>query len=544
MSALDTISIWRLAAVVNPDGQLRRLTSVCATAFILAALAMLPNLLGCSAFDGNVAQSALQHVEDISETIEELAPRAPPRYSVLAIDPERPWTGLSVIEDEVPALPDELVAGNAVSLSLAGITEDDTLAATIEAATGVPVRFSGSRPVEAPDDPFQTTPTALPEGGIWTGPLDVLLDAWTATRGYRWHYDLDEAEIRVVRSEAIVFRLNALAGVQTASGSTAASDAAGESEAGNTASQAITTEATYDPWTEITEQLAAILDPSAVIAAAPATASMTVAGLSRDIDRARRYMDWLNRTALRPITLTVAVYTVRFTDQSSFDIGIAGTLERIFGTSAGLSVISNEISVIRPGPAADTLTAAVGALQEAGSASRELTATLPSLNAQPAQFTELFSRAYLKEIRTTLQDGLLQTNLIPGTIASGFSLTYTAQIVSPGEVLVRLFASIVDRPAFEVFAAGGAGAALRLQLPSFGNRAVTITQRVGRGETLVITGFRDRATTGDRSGTFDADVPLPLGGVAAEDILTEQVLLIRAEAGAPMGILERPGEVL
>ncbi len=543
MATLDMVSIRHLAAAVNPDRLRRRIMSVSPVRLLL--IFTLPaTLTACSAFDPGGSESVRQHTEDVSGIIEELAPSATPGYSVLTVDPERPWTGLTVIEDEAPTLPDELVAEDAVSLSLAGLTDDVNLAATIEAATGVPVRFTGTRPVEAPEDPFQSAPTALPEGGIWTGPLDALLDAWTATRGYRWHWDPDEGEIMVVRAEAVVFRLNALAGVQTASGSTAASDAAGESEAGNTADQAITTEATYDPWTDITEQLVAVLHPSTTVAAAPATASMTVAGLPRDIDRARRYMDWLNRTVLRPVTLTVAVYTVRFTDQRSFDLGIAGALESVFGTSAGISVVSNDISVIQPGPAADTLDAAVKALQEAGTVSRELTATLPSLNAQPAQFTELFSRAYLKEIRTTLQDGLLQTNLIPGNIASGFSLTYTAQIVAPGEVLVRLFASIVDRPAFEVFAAGGAGGALRLQLPSFGNRAVQITQRVGRGETLVITGFRDRATSGDRSGTFDADVPLPFGGTASEDVLTEQVLLIRAEAGAPMGILERPGEVL
>lgn len=284
-----------------------------------------------------------------------------------------------------------------------------------------------------------------------------------------------------------------------------------------------------------------ILDPATAVSAAPSTASIAVAGLPRDIDRARNYLAWLNRTTLRPVTLTVAVYTVRFTSETDFQIGISGTLERVLGDTAGFSVLANGISVVRPTPAADTLTATVDALQSAGTVSRELTATLPSLNAQPAQFTELFSEAYLREIRTTLQDGLLQTNLIPGNVASGFALTYTAQIVSPSEVLVRLFASILDRPAFEVFTAGPQ---LRLQLPSYGNRAVQITQRVGRGETLVVSGFRDRAVTGDRAGTFDADVPLPFGGAASEDTLTEQVLLVTAEAGAPLGIVERDGELL
>lgn len=514
---------------MNPDRLRRHLVTACLAATLLAA---------CASDD---AENAGEHVDDVAAAIERLAPDPAPDFHVLQVDPERPWTGMERVEAEEATLPAELVADNAVSLPLAGSPDDEALAATIEAATGIPVRFTGIRPQTAPSDPFRVARETLPEGGIWTGPLDALLDAWTAARGYRWRYRPSAGEIEVVRREAVAFRLNALAGVQTASGSTSTTESGGGGGTGNFASQSISTEASYDPWGDITAQLTALLDPSTAVAAAPATASIAVSGLPRDIDRARSYLAWLNRTTLRPVTLTVAVYTVRFTSEADFQIGISGALERVLGDTAGLSVLTNGISVVRPTPAADTLSATVNALETAGTVSRELTATLPSLNAQPAQFTELFSEAYLREIRTTLQDGLLQTNLIPGNVASGFALTYTAQIVSPSEVLVRLFASILDRPAFEVFTAGPQ---LRLQLPSYGNRAVQITQRVGRGETLVVSGFRDRAVTGDRSGTFDADVPLPFGGAASEDTLTEQVLLVTAEAGPPLGIVERMGELL
>ena len=49
---------------------------------------------------------------DVSETIAELALAATPRYSVLTIDPHRPWTGLVSIEDEASSLPADLVAEN------------------------------------------------------------------------------------------------------------------------------------------------------------------------------------------------------------------------------------------------------------------------------------------------------------------------------------------------------------------------------------------------------------------------------------------------
>ena len=504
----------------------------------LVGVCGLTSITSCTFDDSEVAR---QHIEDVTATIEGLTPAAPTSdYAVLQVEIDRPYTGLAPLDPPAPQLPPSLIADDAVSLPLAGPTDDSSMAAVIEAATGVAVRLVGARPPDAPPGIFQAAAAALPEGGIWTGALDSLLDTWTGARGYVWSYNPDAQTIMVIRSQAVVFRLNALAGAQTTTGATSTTESAAAGGSQNLAQQTVTTTADYDPWADITAQLTSILDPSTRVAAAPATASITVTGLPQDIDRARNYLAWLNRTTLRPVTLTIAVYTVKYSNQARYEIGIAGTLENVFGTSTGLRVLSDDISVVRPGPAVDTLTATVGALETAGTVSRELTATVPSLNAQPAQFFELFSEAYLREIRTTVSDGLIQTDLIPGTVSSGFALTYLAQIVSPNEILVRLFASILDRPVFEVFSSGQH----RLQLPSYGNRAVQITQRVGRGETLVITGFRDRGTTADNSGTFDADVPLPFGGEDISGALTEQVLLVRAEAGAPMGIVERQGEEL
>ena len=497
--------------------------------------------LGLTACDQFVVDEAITHPATVTEAIASL-PEADPQttYEVLHLDEERPYTGLAPLDPPQPTLPARLLADDAITLSLAGSTDDASLAALIEAATGMPVRFAGKRPSEAPADPFQQAAATLPEGGIWTGALDALLDSWTGVRGYAWSYQPSSNSIEITRELAVVFRLNALSGTQSVAGTTATTEEASGAVSSNLARQSVTTDGTYDPWTDITAQLTSLLDPSTRIAAAPATASVTVTGLPRDIDRARNFLAWLSRTTLRPITLTVAVYSVEYHDETSYQLGIAGTLERVFGAATGLEIVTSEVSIVRPSPGSDSLAATVGALQTAGTISRELTATVPSINAQPAQFFELFSEAYLREIRTTVTDNLVQTNLIPGNVSSGFAMTYVAQIVAPNELLVRLFASILDRPAFNTFGTED----LRLQLPSFGNRAIQLTQRVGRGETLIVTGFRDRGTTADNSGTFDASVPVPFGGADSTAAFTEQVLMIRAEAGEPMGIVERQGEAL
>ena len=372
-----------MAPIVNPDWQLRRLTMACSAGLLLATLASPAGLLGCSAFDHDVAESGRQHAAEVAATIENPAAPTSADFSVLQVDADRPFTGLAVLEPPTPEIPTQWTAADAISLSLAGTLGDQLMASLIESATGVAVRFVGLRPEEAPDDPFGLPATALPEGGIWTGPLDELLDTWTATRGYFWRWRPDSEYIEVVRSQAVVFTLNALAGTQTISGTTSTTETTGQRGSPNRARQSMAASASYDPWTEVTEQLTAVLDSSASISAAPSTASLTVRGLPRDVDRARNYLAWLNRTILRPVTVSFSIYRVAYDSGADYELGIGGAIERVLGTSAGVQVLSDEISIVLPGPGIDSLAAALTAMETAGTVFRELTATVPSLNAQP-----------------------------------------------------------------------------------------------------------------------------------------------------------------
>ena len=165
------------------------------------------------------------------------------------------------------------------------------------------------------------------------------------------------------------------------------------------------------------------------------------------------------------------------------------------------------MALVKPSPggeSGDTLSATVKALSSAGAVSRVLSADIPSLNGKPAQFFELFQEAYLRELRTTAGDGIAQTELVPGTVSSGFAVSYLPRITGPGEVLVRLFASLRDRPSFTAFTSNSQ----TIQLPAYACRAIQVTQKIGRGETLMVTGFSDRSAAAGRSGTFDADLPL------------------------------------
>ena len=474
-----------------------------------------------------------------------------PRFSAIRVI-ERPWLGLTRRErvEETP-LPARLLAADGVTLPLAGIAEASVLARRIEAAAGIRVRFTGedAESGDASTGAGIVVDRLSPDGGVWTGPLDALLDAWTEPKGYAWRYGGDGAAIEIVRRESAVFRINALAGSQryAASGSTDDAASGGDEGGGVLTRQSIAAETDYDPWPEIEAQAKALAGPGATVTAAPASASVLVSGTPRDVERVRAFLRYLNREVLRPVTLSVHVYTVRMEREADYGIGLAALVRELFGTSAQLALSPESVAVVRPSSAVDdTLSATVRALSRAGTVSRVLSADIPSLNGKPAQFFELYKEAYVKEHRTTAGEGIAQTEIVPGTVSSGFAASYIPRITGPGEVLVRLFASLRDRPVFREVSGGGA----TIQLPAYASRAVQVTQRIRRGETLLVTGFSSRRAEADGSGTFTDEVPLPGGARRGALARVEQVLLVKAEIGAPLGIAEtgerfgRPGEAL
>ena len=482
-------------------------------------------------------------VEDAREEAETVARQAaaaarataPDRRYVTVRRVDRPYVGLEPVEeDRRGTLPERFLSENAVTLPLTGAHDDAVLAARIEAATGLGVRFVGAERQGA-DAAFGAPDGLSPSGGIWSGPLDRLLDAWTEAAGHEWRYDADAGRIEIVRTLSAVFRVNALAGAERHGASSSTQDRAGDEGSGSLSAQSIASETVYDPWPEIEAQIAGLVGGETRVTVSPAGASVTVSGAPGNVRRVRGFLAYLNREVLRPVTLSVHLYSVRFERET--DHGLDLSVSQLLGSSVGLVVAGDAVSVIRPSGVEDTLTATVRALSRAGTVSRVLSVDIPSLNGKPAQFLELVNEAYLRELRTTAGEGVAQTELVPGTVSSGFALSYLARITGPDEVLVRLSASLRDRPRFATFTSDGH----TIQLPAHGGRAIQVTQKIGRGETLMVTGFSDRSAVSSREGSVDADVPAPLGGRSARLVRSERVLLIAAEIGAPLGIVEVHG---
>lgn len=516
-------------------------------AIALAAVLSL-GLPGCGWIDHEKVAEDAAAVESRLGSVESLEPDRPGFRSLT--QSKDPYLAIRPITEERSLLPDDLRSETGIVVTLGDGPEDEVLARRLSDAAGIGVRLAGTPwqpsagegvPLEAPANGARADWLAswsdelAGEAGVWSGPLDRLLDAWTEAAGYRWQYDGEDGIVEVLRSETRIFEVHALLGSQKYNVTTTTSGSGGEATSGSS-QQSISSEMTYEPWTEIAPQAAAAAGSEGAVTVSATAATVTVTGLPRAVERVRAYLEHVNRHVLRPVTLSVHLYSVRFDKGSDYEVGLTGILPEAFGSDFVIGVDGGSISVVRPtSVGASSLRATVNALRKVGTASRVLSVDVPTLNGRPAQFYDLFDQAYLKESKTSIDTGVITRELTPGTVSSGFGVSFVARIVAPDEVLARITATIQDRPEFTAF--GSAGNAI--QLPAGGRRAIVVTQRIARGETLLLTGFRDRSSTGSREGTFHPSVPLPEGAADADILRVETALLVTADIGAPLGISER-----
>lgn len=139
----------------------------------LAALGFV--VTGCGLIEVERAERA---GEEAAGRAAKYAPRAPQdsKFEKLVVT-ERPWLGISVAEAAgADLLPGELLEEGAIVLPLQGPQEDETLAARIEDVSGLSVRLVGRAPNSGAEFIANTSDGLTGGAGVWSGPLDHLLD--------------------------------------------------------------------------------------------------------------------------------------------------------------------------------------------------------------------------------------------------------------------------------------------------------------------------------------------------------------------------------
>ena len=228
--------------------------------------------------------------------------------SVRLVD-RHPYIGAARIETDPGAgLPEYVLGKGAVILPQGGMVSDAALAGQIEEVTGIPVHFVGPAPVVEDEGGAGAGALAVwrertgPAGVLWSGSLDALLDGWAEAAGYEWRFDEERERIEVVRFRSVVFHVHALAGSQSYSAQSSASDG-GSTEGGSASSEhSLESSAQFNPWGEINDQLVGLVGEATKLTVSESSGTVVVAGVPGDVGRVRAYLAHLNQEVLRPVS--------------------------------------------------------------------------------------------------------------------------------------------------------------------------------------------------------------------------------------------------
>ncbi len=401
----------------------------------------------------------------IEQKVRELRPSGPDRSGFRSLrESAAPYLALSAVQTEAAPLPEDLVSevgvtvpvGDLVSPEVSPEEATEVLRRRIAVASGLVVRWVGEedkpraeghgscesaalrRSGESSEWMQSLTDELVPDSGVWTGPLDRLLEVWTGELGWFWRYDEVSGAIDIVRSESRTFSINALVGTQKYDVKVSTEAEAGEETSGGT-KQSLDASMEYKPWEEITDLVCDAAGDGAEVLVSESSGTVSVRGAPRAVARVRDYLQHLDRHTLRPVSLSIYLYSVQFDRAHDFEIGLSGVLPKLFGSSVDVVISGGGVSVVTPSfRNSSSLQATVDAMNSVGKVWRVKSFELASLAGRPSQFYDLLDRAYLKEISTTLGEGRESVSLTPGTVSSGFGLSYVARIVGPDTVLARI----------------------------------------------------------------------------------------------------------
>ncbi len=511
----------------------------------------------CLSLSGCFTVSEVREVEeryDSTQTkIQPLADTLPkaskPETSSVAVHVRgRPWLGLEKLpEIKGKPLDEHLLIANGVTIPFEKELTPGELASRIFAATNITVVFDGSLPTTmkdvVEDNPFRpvtTMPQTTPEGVVWSGSLDTLLDQWTAWHGFDWIFD--GQRIVVQRNTSSVFVVNALAGTKSFETSLA-SDAQTE-DSTSLARQSLTTSHSFDIWGDIEKQIQSLLTEGSKIGISPVNGTITVTGLPGDIDKVRSYLEYQNNEILRPVVVSARILNIKRDRNADYNVDLNFLIEDVLGKQAlrfESNPTDNIIGLIRPSNVtSNTVNATIKALSSIGTVSRELDTSASTINGQPVAFHDIVQQSYVARTTTSATDGATSTAITPGTVASGYFFSVLPRVVGEDNVLVRVKIGVQDLLNLREIVT----ADTTIQLPEQASRAITIEQAIRTGETLILSGATDRNNTSNSAGFGNPSNWFLGGGQDGRLRDGEQIILLTAQVSAPLGIREYKGKSL
>lgn len=387
--------------------------------------------------------------------------------------------------------------------------------------TGIAAQPGFSSP--SPISPQPGFPSTLPLPGskaiTYSGKLSGLLDIISARFNVFWEPEGDG--LRFFKTKSRSFRLSALPGDSSMT-STIGTQTSGSSSGSGGASA--TTEQksgisfnSLSVWKAIEDSIKTMLSPDGRVVVTPATGTVTVDDTPHSLERVAKFIHDQNMALSRQVILNVRVLSVDITDSDSYGINWDAIYKNLgsgtiaLGSPSGLLVGSSTLTfnIIDTTSRWDGTQAILEALSKQGKVSQITSASIVTVNNQPAPIQVGRQLSYLASSTTTIGTGGAgnTTTLEPGVVTTGFSMSVLPHILDDGRLMLQYTGDISSLVNISTVTSGGSS----IQTPEIDTRNFLQRVIMKSGETLVLTGFEQNTLNSAKQGIGSAS-NIALGG--------------------------------
>lgn len=359
--------------------------------------------------------------------------------------------------------------------------------------------------------------SALPVN--FSGSVKEFLDSFTDRMDLSWKYE--NGRVFVYRYETRDFPIDSIIGTVSLSSSVNSTAQSGSSGAGGgsdevesssqsqESSQSLSVAAeNMNVWSSVESFLRNMMSRDGLLAKSEVAGYVYITDRPRVLDKIESVVDKHNKIISRQIAVNVEVYEVTTDNSAEYGIdwdGIYSSMQRLgveFSTNAASGMNSSLITatVNSPGSGFDGTQAFIRALNQQGRVSLVTTSSAMTMNGTPVPIQVMDERAYLAEQAVTVEGETTTTELTPGKVKTGFSMSVLPRISGNGQVLMQLSMELSKLDAITTYSSGSSS----IQLPEVNVKHFLQRAKMGSGETLVLAGFQRTQNQANHEGLTGA----------------------------------------
>lgn len=358
---------------------------------------------------------------------------------------------------------------------------------------------------------------------VFSGSLSGLLDLIAARYNIFWEWERNS--INFFKTKSKTFRLVALPGDTSFSSSVGSksedsSGGGGESTSANKSDNANNSKIEFSSlsvWKGIEDSLNTMISEDGKLTVTPSTGTITVDDTPTVLARVGKFIDEQNEALSRQVVINVKVLSVDLRSSDQYGINWNEVYKRAVGleyiTRFDVAAESSTLTYSVFGGGASGSNALLSALSEEGKVSQVTSASIMTINNQPAPIQVGNKLAYLAS--STLTRGTSGTGdtitLQPGEVVSGFNMSVLPHILDSKKMMLQYAVDLSALKGMQSIAALGTS----IQLPEVDTRNFLQRVIINSGDTLVISGFEQFDSSGDGQGIGHPRNAL-LGGSATE----------------------------